>query len=405
MLLAFLPGCDGPEDKKARFLAEGRAHYDAGRYEMARGKFRSVAQIDPRSAEAQWMLGRIGLHQGRVEAARQRLLRAVALDPGNLAARLELGTYYLGMRDLPRAQEQAAAIAARESGHPGGRLLAAAAAVAGGRAEEAAQELDRLVAERVGLPAAYALRADLLQARGAAAEALASLAAGIRRLPHAVSLHLMLGRLLADDGRFQAAAAVMGKVSAMDPERLEHRLALAGLLRLAGQGDEADVVVDELVAARAGDTEAVRVIARHCAAEGLGQRAMGVLRVGLEAAPGHPGLEADLAALAREMEAAVPSALRPPGHTPEDDPAQGRPAAAGQLLAAGLGAGPRTDPLVAALAGYAQPPPAAPGRPRPERTEAPVQGPETGPIPIALWLLGLGLLGLVAVRRKVARKR
>jgi tetratricopeptide (TPR) repeat protein len=411
LALALLGGCDGPAEKKGRLLDEGRALFDQGAHDQARAKFAAVVQIDPRSAEAQWMLGRIALHQRRLASAQRHLTRAVELDPSNLGARFELGTTHLGQGEPSRAREQAAAILAADAAHPAGSLLAAAVAVAEGRLAEAVPELDRLMLAGVRLPAAYALRAALYRQAGDDAAAMAALVAGIRRLPEAPGLNLMLARQLAEEERFAAAAVIMGRVAELAPDAPEHRLAQAGLHRLAGQANEADIILDDLLAARAGDPAMVLAIAGQCAAEGLHQRALEVLQVGLEACPGHPELESRQARLRREVDARMPGGEAPgpqvPGLVASNFP--DRASALGQVLSAGLAAGPRADPLVAALAGYPAPaahPPASrtANPPLPPSPSPRAGGLNAGSVPIALWLLGLGLLGLVAVRRKSGRK-
>lgn len=402
LVAALAAGCDGPSEKKARLLGEGRGLYDRGAYAEARGKFIAAAQIDPRCGEAQWMLGSIALHQRRHASAQRRLARAIELDPANLEARYELGISYLAQGEPTTAWEQAAAILAADPAHPAGRLLAAAVSVAQGRTAEAGPELDRLVLTGVRLPAAYALHAALHRQEGDAAGAMAALVAGIRRLPEAPGLHLMLARQLAEDGRYQAAAVIMGRVADLAPEAAEHRLAQAGLHRLAGQWDEADVILDDLLAARAGDPAVVLAVAELCDSAGMHQRALGVLRVGLEASPGHPELESRWAQLHRKIEFQLLD-----GRIPSQDSVRlaalslPEPVSAlGQVLSVGLAAGPRADPLVAALAGYPAPPGPPAGAADPPEAAPRAGGLDTGSVPMALWLLGLGVLGLVAVRRR-----
>ena len=95
MLLVIAAGCGRPEDKKAKFYSRGRALYEKADYVRAGLEFKNALQIDPKYADAYFMLGQVALKQGDPRGAYSNLSKAVTLDPGNVQARLLLGRILL----------------------------------------------------------------------------------------------------------------------------------------------------------------------------------------------------------------------------------------------------------------------------------------------------------------------
>ena len=53
--------CSGPEEKKMKFFERGKTLYEQGDYVKARLEFKNSLQLDPKFAEAYYMLGLVAL--------------------------------------------------------------------------------------------------------------------------------------------------------------------------------------------------------------------------------------------------------------------------------------------------------------------------------------------------------
>ena len=53
--------CGGPEQKKMKFYNKGKSLYEKGDYVKAQLEFKNALQIDPKFADAYYMLGMVAL--------------------------------------------------------------------------------------------------------------------------------------------------------------------------------------------------------------------------------------------------------------------------------------------------------------------------------------------------------
>lgn len=132
---------------------EGKAAFDAGRYEEALAEFRAGAEADPDSAPWQFMLGSSLLRLGRAGEAVPMLERAVALDAGSVQYAMGLAQAQVAAGDPAAAVatlggRDPAAVDQRLAG-PFGDLLASAALRATDTAA-ARRPLERWVAAHPG---------------------------------------------------------------------------------------------------------------------------------------------------------------------------------------------------------------------------------------------------------------
>ena len=69
LFVAFAFGCGGPEEKKLKFLNKGKELYEKGQYTEAKLEFKNAIQIDPKYADAYYMLGMVEMKSGNPRGA------------------------------------------------------------------------------------------------------------------------------------------------------------------------------------------------------------------------------------------------------------------------------------------------------------------------------------------------
>jgi tetratricopeptide (TPR) repeat protein len=84
-------------------LAEAQAALERGDLQAAEKAYRSAAEADPKSADAQVGLGNVLVQMGRPIEAEQALLAALRLDPNRAAAHTNLGVVYYQQGEMEKA--------------------------------------------------------------------------------------------------------------------------------------------------------------------------------------------------------------------------------------------------------------------------------------------------------------
>ncbi len=95
ILACTLLACGTMEDKRDRFLTQGRAAFEKGDFVTARLHFKNALQIDPNLAEGHLWLGKTELRLQNPRAAFGALTRAAELAPDLVEAQLTLGNLLL----------------------------------------------------------------------------------------------------------------------------------------------------------------------------------------------------------------------------------------------------------------------------------------------------------------------
>jgi tetratricopeptide (TPR) repeat protein len=90
------PGRGQGTPSAAEYLRRAQAHLDQRDYRQARAAAQNAVRLDPRSAEAEHLLGRAEYALGHLDPARRHLQHALALDPGLIAAHQQLAELFVG---------------------------------------------------------------------------------------------------------------------------------------------------------------------------------------------------------------------------------------------------------------------------------------------------------------------
>src|SRR4030067_2210875 len=89
LLLAALliSGCGGAEQRKAKYLAKGKAYIEQENYDKAVIELKNALQIDPKFAEAYYLFGQAEENRRDYQKAFGLYAKAVELDPDHLKAK------------------------------------------------------------------------------------------------------------------------------------------------------------------------------------------------------------------------------------------------------------------------------------------------------------------------------
>src|SRR3989344_7998126 len=107
-------------------MEKGKDYMEQQNYDKARVEFKNVLQIDPKYAEAYYLLGKIEESKTNWQKAFGNYSKAAELDPDHIAAQASVGRFYLLSGDVAKAEEIEQKILAQKRDHAEGKTLKAA---------------------------------------------------------------------------------------------------------------------------------------------------------------------------------------------------------------------------------------------------------------------------------------
>jgi tetratricopeptide (TPR) repeat protein len=282
LLAAALAACGTPEERASKYVASAQALLDEGDFVKAKLEAQNAAQINPKDAQARFILARVAEEQKEYGQMFGHLMVAVDEDPTLLEARLKLGTLYFLGQAWEDAGKQAAVLMEQAPGDARVRLLNARVLIqkgeqAAGIAEIgeaikldpdnieaillqasafAIQDLDKGLAtidaalER--LPADKVrplreLRVVMLSQGKRTADVETDLAALARDFPQEDAYQFQLARFYTSMGRVDEAEKLLKQVADLDPNDTTRRLGYVQFLASQKDIDQAEAALKTFI--------------------------------------------------------------------------------------------------------------------------------------------------------------
>lgn len=244
-----LAACSPPEERAAAYLAEAKKLFDEGDYVKARLEARNAVQIEPKNAQARYLLALIAEKKDEFNDMLNHLLVAVDSDPNLVEARIKLGTLFFFGQAYPEAADQARAALELAPGNPEVRVLQAQVLQQQGDKEGALAEVAEALKLDPDFVPAIGVKASIL-AREDPDQALSVLDEGINRLPVEASEPLRKVKLilLGQQRRTEELERELVAMTKAMPDEPSYQVRLARHYRAQGRADEAERILRELVA-------------------------------------------------------------------------------------------------------------------------------------------------------------
>jgi tetratricopeptide (TPR) repeat protein len=256
LALLLVMGCSGPEEKKLKFFNKGKALYEKGQMVDAKLEFKNAIQIDPKYADAYYMLGMVELRTGNFNGAFTYFRKTAELQPKHLKAQIELGRLLLGSQMIDEAQEKASLVLTEDPKNVDGIILQSAIYLAKKDTAQARNLMEGLVNRGESAPDTFIMLALALKQSGDSGAEENALLKGIAANPRSINLHLILADYHMRQKRMVEAVADMKKVIGIEPDNLRYRTSLARLYWESGKAQEAAEVLKAITAANPQKEEA-----------------------------------------------------------------------------------------------------------------------------------------------------
>ncbi|MEO8341625.1 MAG: tetratricopeptide repeat protein, partial [Nitrospirota bacterium] len=249
LVVAFgLVGCGGPEELKAKYRARAQEYLEAGNYPKARVALGNVLKIDPKDAEAYFLLAQVEEMEQNWRNAVKLYQEVVRFLPDHSGALIMLGKYYLEARLTDQVIEKANKVLEKDPQHPQANALKIAVLAVEGKFSDAIARAEALQSQFPTEADVAILLARLYGQQQHYRDAEATLQRALDRHPRDMDLLNNLNRILAQAKNLAGAELVARRMIATEPTRFDHRIRLAQLFDAQGAHEKAEAILREAIA-------------------------------------------------------------------------------------------------------------------------------------------------------------
>ncbi len=247
-----ITGCEPQEERVANYVASAEQFFDEDNLIKAELEAKNALQIEPKNADARYLLARIALSKGEFNNVVGNLLIAIESRPDFVEARSQLGTIYVQAGMPESAEEQLLELEQIAPDHTETRLLRARFLANKGELEQAVVELraaisaepDNIVAR--GVLASLLSATDIEEALVVVDEAIATTEANTNSVENG-ALRLLKIDILTKAARSKEAEAAYRSLISNFPDESDYRFMLAKFLADEGRLDDVDDVLMDAV--------------------------------------------------------------------------------------------------------------------------------------------------------------
>lgn len=247
VLLLITTACGGPQERKAQYRAKALDYIQAGNFSKARVALRNVLKIDPKDADAYFLVAQVEEKEKNWRNAVANYQQVVDLMPNHREALLILAKYYLEAKltdEVTRAADKVLANAPRD---PQAEALKIAVLAQQNHIPQALAKAEDLSRRHPTEPDVAILLGTLYGHQNRFRDAQATLQRALQAHPHHLDLLNNLRTILDQAHDDHATERVLGQIIQEEPTIFDHRLKLARFYDQRHALDQAESVLRESV--------------------------------------------------------------------------------------------------------------------------------------------------------------
>lgn len=244
-MVFLLVSCGGPQARKAQYRAKAQEYIQAGNFSKARVALRNVLKIDPKDADAYFLVAQVEEKEKNWRNAVANYQQVVDIVPDHQEALIILAKYYLEARMAGQVIEAADKVLAKLPQNPQAEALKIAVLAQEGKIPQALVRAEELSRGHPTEPDVAILLATLQSQQRRLHEAKGTLRRALQAHPHHLDLLNNLTVILEqarDDGETEQ---VLRQMVEEEPTIYDHRVKLARFHDRRHALDQAEAVLRE----------------------------------------------------------------------------------------------------------------------------------------------------------------
>lgn len=243
ILATTLIACGGAEDRKISYLEKSKVYLADKNYKKAKIELKNVLQIDPKFAEAYFLMGK--LNEGKKDLGKSlaNYKKAIELNPSYTLAKVKLAKIYViaGTKDfIEKAKVLLEEVKHESPNNSEADLIAATIRYKVGDKQQAISDLEAVVSKDPKLTKGIGLLSTIYIASGDDDKALNLLVKGVTDNTKNIPLRIRLAKLLAKNKKLIEAEKYLKQAIILDPERYSLQVALSSFYATSNQLKKAE---------------------------------------------------------------------------------------------------------------------------------------------------------------------
>ncbi len=247
VLTTGLIACNGAEERKAKYMEEGKQLMQAGEYEKAQLAFKNIVQIDPKDWESHFQIAEALSKQGKIENAFKEYSTVVGNDPNHVMARVRVGQLLLLNRAVDDAEKLANEALAKQADNVEALVLLAGVQIAKNNGEGALVNVQKALQKSPDDVAATLMLASIHLRNNKAIDAIALLKQAIDKKTDSIPLKTMLVGVYAKNNQVAEAEEQLVSIIKIKPDDVQSYKNLALFQVSTNQLDKAEATLRDAI--------------------------------------------------------------------------------------------------------------------------------------------------------------
>ena len=235
--------CGGPQERKAQYRAKAQDYIQSGNFPKARVALRNVLKIDPKDADAYFLVAQVEEKEKNWRNAVANYQQVIEIVPDHKDALIVLAKYYLEAKRGDEVVRAADKVLEKHPQDPQAQALKIAVLAQQDKVDQAMARAEELSKRFPTEPDVAILLATLNGQLHRLPEARATLQSALQAHPHDLDLLHNLKAVLVQTHDDKATEQVLRQIIQEEPTIYDHRLKLARFFDQIHATDQAEAVL------------------------------------------------------------------------------------------------------------------------------------------------------------------
>ncbi|MFK5985332.1 MAG: tetratricopeptide repeat protein [Pseudomonadota bacterium] len=288
VFIGLLVACGGADERKVKYLEKGKTYLADKNYDKARVEIKNVLQIDPKFAEAYYLMGLLEEEKKELAKSLSNYKKAIELDPKYTLAKIKLARIYViaGTDDfIKKANKLLDEVKQGNPDNSEAQLILATIEYKTGSKGKATSDLENVIKADISLTEGISLLSSIYLANDEEKKAIDLLIKGVESNSESISLRISLARILAKNKNYTGAEKYLKQAISIEPEKYSLQVALSSFYATTNQLDKAETILRKAIEQDDEDTQRYLVLVEMLASRVSIQKGEDELKLAIKNKP------------------------------------------------------------------------------------------------------------------------